>query len=192
MSLAEYRQRVNELLLERQRALADADRECKALQQIQTNLEAANESQVIFQSVAQSIQQRVHERMAGIVTRCLNAVFEDPYQFSIRFDRKRGKTEARMVFSRDGVELEDPLNEIGGGVVDVAALALRLGCVLMHRPPLRRFLCLDEPFRYVRGQDNRARTKTMLERLVKDLDLQILLNTDVTEFRFGKVVELGD
>ena len=107
------------------------------------------------------------------------------------FDRKRGKTEAQLVFERDGVQLEDPLNEIGGGVVDVAALALRLSSILLSRPPMRRFLALDEPFKSIRGKENRARTRLMLQRLAEDLKLQILINTDIPEFQLGTVVELG-
>lgn len=191
MNLGDYRRKLDEVLLERRRALEDVNRETTALQAIRYELRCLYEGQAIVQNIAQLIQQRVHQRISAVVTRCLNAVFDDPYEFQIRFDRRRGKTEAKMVFCRNGVELEDPLNEVGGGVVDVTALGLRLACVLMDRPVLRRLLILDEPWKNIRGAAYRARTKLMLERLVKDLGLQIIINTDIPEFQLGAVIELG-
>jgi hypothetical protein len=150
------------------------------------------EASAVVQAVAQAVQQAVHVRIAAVVTRCLNAVFEDPYEFRIRFDRKRGKTEARMTFVRGGMELDDPMNEVGGGVVDVASLALRLACVVMARPVRRRLVVLDEPFAHIRGEGNRTRTREMLERLAEELGVQFVLCTDIEAYRMGNVVEVTD
>ena len=76
--------------------------------------------------------------------------------------------------------------------VDVAALALRLACVVLARPPRRRLLVLDEPFRFVRGRENRARTRRMLTGLAGDLGFQIILCTDIPEYRLGMIVEMGE
>jgi len=81
------------------------------------NLETAQE---IVQTVAQSIQQQIHTRIADVVSRCLSAVFDEPYEFRIIFEQKRGKTEARLIFVRDEQEI-DPMTAAGGGVIDVAA-----------------------------------------------------------------------
>ncbi len=189
-SLDDYR-RVAVRLGERHRAaVEEVNRGEFYLQVAEQTVADAELAQDIVQEISRAFQQRVHERIAGVVTTCLNAVFDEPYEFSIRFDSKRGKTEARMVFARDGVELDDPLNEIGGGVVDVVALALRLSCLLLSRPPLRRVVFLDEPFRFVRGEENKARTRRMMERLADDLGFQFVVNTDIRAFQIGKVVEL--
>lgn len=160
----------------------------RVLAALQLALEAA-------QGIAQDVQQQAHKRIASVVTRCLAAVFDDPYEFRLDFDRKRGKTEARMVFSRDGLESDDPTNEIGGGVIDVAALALRLSAVMLVKPARRRLLVLDEPFRNVRGRGNRKRVRKMLTELATECGFQFVLNVDADsypEFALGKIVDLSE
>ena len=188
-----YRTTVDELLAQRRLAEECVRVEKGKLLGAELDIEVVGDANKILQAVARTVQQAAHGRLAGVVTRCLNAVFpDDPYGFRIRFDRKRGKTEARMVFVRDGLELDDPLNEVGGGVVDVASLALRLACVVMARPVRRRLVVLDEPFAHIRGGGNRRRTREMLERLADELGVQFILCTDIEEYRLGKVVEVGD
>lgn len=189
-----YRKQVDSLLIRSRMATENADRERKALDKVKEEMGCVMEAQGIVQGIAQSLQQRAHDGIASVVTRCLQVVFDNPYEFRIRFDQKRGKTEAVMVFVRDGHEYDDPFNDVSGGVIDVAALALRLVCIALSRPPARRLLVLDEPFCNVRGLSNRQRVRRMLLELAEKLEFQIILNIDVDvypEFRIGKVVELG-
>lgn len=155
-------------------------------------LRRTRRAQDIVQQVAADVQKRAHDRIAGIVTLCLRAVFrEQAYEFRVLFEKKRGKTEARMVFFRDGVEY-DPRRDVGGGVVDVAAFALRLACIMVSRPTPRRLLVLDEPFRFVsRRADYRDRVAALLLRLADEMGVQFLIVTHDTELEVGKVVRLG-
>jgi hypothetical protein len=150
------------------------------------------EAQRITQHIAGLLQQRAHERMSRVVSRCLEAVFEEPYEFFIRFERKRGKTEAVLEFTRDGEAYSDPLNEVGGGVLDVAALALRLSCVMVSKPPSRRTFILDEPWSNVRGASNRDRTSKLLKVLSEEFGVQWIINTDIPSYRAGTVVDMSD
>jgi hypothetical protein len=150
------------------------------------------EAQRITQHIASLLQQRAHERMSRVVSRCLEAVFEEPYEFLIRFERKRGKTEAVLEFTRDGEVYSDPLNEVGGGVLDVAALALRLSCVMVSKPPSRRTFILDEPWSNVRGASNRDRTSKLLKVLSEEFGVQWIINTDIPSYRAGTVVDMSD
>ena len=190
IGLSSYRRTVDRLTARHNLATAAVEKEVGEQVRIATDLTATVQAQQIVQGIAQGIQQRVHARVADVVTRCLEAVFDDPYEFQIRFDRKRGKTEARMVFARDGMELDEPLDEIGGGVVDVAALALRLTSLLLSRPKPRRLLVLDEPFKNVNSKRYRQRVKRMVERLAEDLDVQFVIVSQMEDFQVGKVVEL--
>lgn len=143
----------------------------------------------IIRQVSQEMQIETHTRMARIVNRCL-AVFPDPYEFHILFEVKRGKTEARLVFRRDGVEV-DPLDGSGGGIVDVAAFALRVAALVLHEPPLRRILFLDEPFKFV-APEVRPVLAQVIEVLAQELGIQFVLVTHDSEFEVGKVVRLPD
>jgi hypothetical protein len=163
---------------------------------IQKKLDAAvvqgerlQEAQIILQTVTQAIQQQVHEKISGVVSKCLEAVFEEPYTFRIVFEQKRGRTEARLVFLRAGQEL-DPMTAAGGGVVDVTAFALRLACLVLAKPTLRRLVILDEPFKFVSAA-YRGRVRTMLETLADELKVQFIMVTHIPELQTGTVVDLS-
>lgn len=160
----------------------------EALVVAEGTLDATEAAQAVLQDVAQAVQQEAHRRIAGVVSRCLSQVFDDPYEFDIIFDRKRGRTEARLVFRRNGLEV-DPLTASGGGVVDVAAFALRLACLVLTRPQVRPLVVLDEPFKFVSAQ-YRDRVRSMLEQLADDMGVQFLMVTHIPELVCGHVVQV--
>lgn len=155
------------------------------------HLEAVKTAHQTVQTIAEEVQQTAHDNLAHVVTQCLNAVWGDVYKFKIQFEQKRGSTEARLIFERkDGLEL-NPMKESSGGVIDVAALALRLSCIALMRPRRRRLVVLDEPFKNVRGEHYQERVRQMLEHVCEELDFQIIINTDMPVMRTGKVIEMS-
>lgn len=187
-TLTSYRSALNAKLAE----LAVVDRqvsdERKALRSNRREQQYIREALALAQAVAKRIQEEAHRRVSDIVTRSLAAIFDEPYEFRILFEEKRGRTEARLVFYREGVEF-DPMDAAGGGVVDVAAFALRLSCILLSQPPLQRIMVLDEPFRFV-SAEYRPRVAALLMSLAKELGCQFIIVTHQEEMRIGKVVEL--
>ncbi len=154
------------------------------------DLEIVREARAVAQTVAATVQQQAHRRIAEVVTRCLEAVFgEEAYRFQIQFEEKRGRTEARLLFVRDGLEI-DPLSGAGGGVVDVAAFALRLSVLVLSRPVLRRVLFLDEPFRYV-SREYWPAVRRLLESLAEEMQVQIVMVTHQEGLRTGTIIEVG-
>lgn len=148
----------------------------------------AKEAQVILQTLAQAVQQKAHAQISEVVSRCLSAVFDTPYEFAIEFKRARGRTEASLRFKRGNLNV-DPLTSSGGGVVDVAAFALRAACLVLHRPRLSKVLVLDEPFRFVSVQYQEA-VRQMLDTIAQDMKVQIIMVTHMDTLARGKVIEL--
>ena len=101
------------------------DTEHEQLKKALLKSKQAQDAQETLQHLAQAVQQQAHQKISEVVSFCLSAVFDDPYQFHIVFERKRGRTEAHLRFQRRGLDL-DPLTASGGGAVDVAAFALRV------------------------------------------------------------------
>lgn len=188
MTPADYRKKLARPLQHLREARSTVRGERASLASAQERETALREAQAIAQTVAAACQTTAHRKIADIVTKCL-ALFEEPYTFHIKFERKRGKTEARLVFERDGNELEDPTEEAGLGCVDVAAFALRVAALVLSQPPRRRLLVLDEPFRFV-SEGYRPRVRVLLESLSKDLGIQFILVTHDRALVTGKVVEL--
>ena len=135
---------------------------------------ASERAQVIIQQVAQATQQELEYRVSELVSLALSSVFPDPYQFKLRFVVRRGKTEADLLFLRGEQEI-DPLTACGGGVVDVAAFALRVALWRLSNG-LRPVLILDEPCKWVSSSYLPAAGE-MLRSLSERMGIQIILVT---------------
>lgn len=184
-----YRKKIDRFLLERRLAVRTVKAEQTALADAERRLSTTTDARKLVQTVAEAVQRTAHKRIADVVSRCLEAVFgEDAYTFKIDFKQSRGKTEARLMFERGGQEI-DPLSASGGGVVDLAAFALRLACLILSKPAKCRLLVLDEPFKHL-SRDKRPLVRDLLLRLAKEMKLQVMLVTHDPEFQIGKVVEL--
>lgn len=142
----------------------------------------------IAQEIAKQVQQDAHQKIATIVSKCLSLVFNEPYEFSIQFETKRGKTDATILLKRGSVSV-DPISASGGGVVDVAAFALRLACLSLARPKLRHLMVLDEPFKFV-SVEYRERIREMLEFLSQEFDFQFVMVTHFSDLETGKILNL--
>jgi hypothetical protein len=190
MDAAELRAVADRMAAELAHAGRALDDELAALTVAEARVVELSEAQRVILAVSQAVQQKAHGRVAGIVGQCLRAVFDDPYQFDIVFERKRGRTEARLVFKRRGHEV-DPTEEGGGGVVDVAAFALRVACLVLTRPAIRPCLILDEPFKHLNGAEYQERAAAILHALAEEMNIQIILAADDDWLKnTGKVIEL--
>lgn len=128
--------------------LADLEEKRGLLEGAKQTRETHEQAQVVLQDVAKTTQEVLQFRVSELVTTALQ-LFPEPYEFALIFEAKRGQSEARCVLlSPEGEEL-DPLTAVGGGVVDMAAFALRLALWCLRRPRTRNTLILDEPFRFL-------------------------------------------
>lgn len=187
-----FRRRLDSLSAGHRLARLGVKREKQALAEARERAEHTLIAQRLVQEVAERIQSEAHQKIASVVTHCLKSVFgPEGYEFRINFVKARGKTEAHLQFVRGGVVIEDPLNEAGGGVIDIAAFALRIACLSLGVPRRRKLLVLDEPFRFVHGEANRERAASLLETLAADLGVQIILATGLEWLKIGKIVEIG-
>jgi len=191
MNLVKTRKKVNSLLADYNTAKRICKEERKKLIEAEDRLTYIEEAQQVAQQVAQEVQQLAHQRIAGVVDRCLKTVFvgDDIYGFKIRFERKRRKTDAILILTKNEHEVIDPLNADSGGVIDVAAFALRTSCIVLAKPNLRRFLSLDEPFKFV-SKEYRNNVRMLLEGLSRDFKFQYLMVTHEPAYQIGKVIEL--
>lgn len=140
-----------------------------------TRLEDVQEAQLIIQQTAKLTQDQLCWSVDEIVSLALATVFPEPYEFALQFEEKRGKTEARLMFLRNGQEV-DPLEASGGGPADIAAFALRVALWSIHHPRYRAVLVLDEPFKNL-SVEYRAAASEMLHQISQRLKLQIIMVT---------------
>lgn len=182
------RQEINKKLAEKARWCEQIKFEKELLKKSRVDVDNHYIAQQTLQEVAKTVQEYASKRISSLVTKCLAMVFPDPYTFEIEFTRKRGKTDARLLFIRRGHKL-DPIDSSGGGVVDVAALALRLSCLSLQLPKQRKILILDEPLKMV-SKEYSNRIRLMLEMLSEELGFQIIIATHNSRFQTGTVINL--
>lgn len=190
MNLVKAREKVDDLLSDFRVVKRRCKDEREKLVDAEDRLIYVEEAQQAAQQVAEQIQQRAHKQIAGVVSRCLETVFDDDnYGFKIRFDKKRGRTEAILILTKDEHEVEDPLNGDSGAVCEMAGFALRLSCLVLAKPKLRKLLVFDEPFKSM-SAEYWQNTRSLLDGLSKDFGIQIIFVTHNPKLQTGRVVEL--
>ncbi len=173
MTLSDYRDRVNRAAGKRDeiRARRDSAAEMRvAAVQALADLEKA---QAFIQTVAQQTQEHLRFHIEDIVQLALNACFPGEYEFRVVFEIKRGQTEARLTFLKNGYEV-NPIDASGGGPADLAAFALRIASWTLGKT--NNVIILDEPFRFI-SKDISPRACEILAELSHRLALQFLVVT---------------
>lgn len=187
--IQQWRKRTDKILSDRRAILSQIQSEKEALEKAESDLSDGQETQRILQSLAENVQRITHSRISKVVSKCLESVFqEDAYKFKINFVQSRGKTDAQLKFVRDGNEL-NPLTSSGGGCLDIAAFSLRLACLVLSKPNKRRWIALDEPFKNL-SVEYREYVPQLLETLAKEMNLQIVMTTNLPEIACGNVIRL--
>ena len=175
MDLENLNKQVDRLKFKYDSLLTGIVREESEIERIKQQFKIESKVSVLFQTAAKELQEKAHERISVIVTKCLQIVYQNDIEFTIQFERKRNKTEASLLFKK-GEHVIDPMNASGGGLIDIASFALRLACLMLQRPVVRKTIVMDEPFRFVSTeyQDN---IKTMMHYLQEKLNLQFIYVT---------------
>lgn len=189
INLTKYLKISERLNTQRNHVIIKLKEEKLALEEAQELVTDILQAQEIAQKVSQTIQEQVHSKIAKVVTRCLQAVFNQPFEFFIHFERKRGRTEAKIVFKLGELET-DPISEDSGGMIDVACFAARIASIVLSRPHKRRFVVMDEPMKMVeRLRSNRV--QKMLETISKEMKIQFVIVTHNKRLQAGKVIDLS-
>ena len=156
--------------------LKDSTREVKR-QQIK--LKQAESAIEISKQVGLKTQQELEFHISNLVSAALASVFPDnPYKFKVNFVERRGKTECDLRLERNG-ELVNALSSVGGGVVDITSLALRIASLSMKSGHIRPLLLLDEPFKHL-SVDLQERAEAMLHELSTRIGIQVIYNSHTT------------
>lgn len=143
------------------------------LEKARENYEAVTHAQIFLQTVAQETQNSLRIHLQDIVQLALDSCFPGEYVFQIRFEIKRGQTEAELLLEKEGQPI-DPMSSTGGGVVDVLAFGLRIAAYTLSKSD--NVIVLDEPFRFL-SQNLQPRAGEIIRELSHRLGLQFIMVT---------------
>lgn len=182
--------RIQELDRRLTRREADRDRARKEASSLRRDQAAEEESlrqwgaaRDLLVQVLMSTQGQVKGFVEEVVTLALSTIYGPAYRFELEYDTKRAQVEAKP-WIVVGDERFDPRDEVGGGVLDVAALALRLALWAMAEPRTAPTFLLDEPSKFL-SADLQADFGRMLAELAETLGAQFIVVThspEVAEF----------
>ncbi|NLY08466.1 MAG: ATPase [Tissierellia bacterium] len=106
----------------------------------------------LFQKTSNYAREQAKRQIEMVVTKCLQNIFQQPYEFQIVLNKKRDLANAEFyIVSSYGDETiaNQPELDRGGGIVDIISLALRIAFLELIRPKLEGPLMLDEPGKHV-------------------------------------------
>jgi len=120
-------------------------------------------------------QDKVKSFVEQIVSLSLSMVYGPDYSFEMETKISRNQAEICPWILKNGVRVS-PRGEVGGGVNDIAAFALRLVIYSLLRTSrtLTNTLILDEPAKFL-SRDKQLLFGQMLKKISEMLDVQIII-----------------
>jgi DNA repair ATPase RecN len=136
------------------------------------------EAQEFLQVIAAQTQSIVEKKLSKLVTSALHTVYpENPYNFILRFEKKRNATECKLLFEKNEQEF-NPLEESGGGPIDIASIALLISFIMIEKK--NPIIILDEPMKHMSKKRSIIAAK-FLKSICENLGLQIIMVTHLDE-----------
>lgn len=133
---------------------------------------AFEDVQRLIQETAQEVQEGIRFHIQDIVQHALDAIFGDTYKFLVEFTVSRGRTEARLLVEKGGNVMDDLMEDEGGTLVQIVAMALRIAVWTLA--PTDNVLIFDEP-----GNQVSAQYKPVFAEIIRGLSqrlgIQILM-----------------
>ena len=142
-----------------------------------------------IQQIALQTQGQLEFQLSDMVSAGLNTVFDQAYDFVVKFETRRDKTECDLFFKKHD-QLIDPLLFSGLGAADVAAFALRCASWSIAKK-YRNVLLLDEPFKHLKGEKENRNVLALMKMLSDQLNLQIICINDERAPR-EDIIEFAD
>lgn len=127
----------------------------------------------VVNTVMTGTQEQVKEYVEDMVTTALACVYGNEYSFVLDCSVKRNQSEMTPWIVK-GAERHSPREEVGGGVNDVAAFALRLVLWSMSEPRSAPIFILDEPAKFL-SRGLQPMFGRMLQELSRMLGVQVIM-----------------
>lgn len=158
--------------------LKKAEEESVRLTKRNRHLEKALE---VIQIVAKATQQSLEFHVSNLASLALDAIYDDPYKLNLVFELRRNRSEAVITLEDSNGNVVDPMDSVGGGVVDIAALSLRISLWSLKCPRPRATIIMDEPCRFV-SRDLKERAFSMIKEISERMKIQFLIVTHEEEY----------
>lgn len=135
------------------------------------NQKLLEESQIFIQQVAKETQEQLKFNIVDTVNLCIATCFQNII-FDIDFKIMNNRTTAKLIYKKDGYEI-DPLENSGGGLVELTSFALRIA--LWNISHTDNVLILDEPLQKLQPKELQIQAFQTIKMLSEKLNLQFII-----------------
>jgi DNA repair exonuclease SbcCD ATPase subunit len=175
----ELRQKAAQLQGQRDALTSQVERLRSSIQAIQEEGEVLEAARVLIDKAATKSREDVANRIERMVSYALRDILQrEDYRFELAFEHKRGRIEASPVL-HTATSSGNPLDNNGGGVVDIIATTLRLIVKLSLNVPGP--IIVDEPAKWI-AEAHRPRFMAMLKDFSMKTGTQIIVCTHIAEY----------
>ena len=175
-----FRDKLNQRKGEYNSKLAEMNLKEQEVLSINEKLLDLEECKFIVQDVSEKLQNKLADTLNSIVSNAIATVFDDPYEFKIEISAKANVVQATPTLVKNG-ESFGIKSDVGYGVVDVTALALRVALLSLQKNH-NNVLILDEPFTSI-GVKDRPKACELLKTMSQKLGIQFIIVTHVDEIK---------
>ena len=149
------------------------------------NIEVLEESIIVLQKLSERQREMAKTRLEELATEALRYSMGGEYSVIIDLENIRKRPQASLYICKkayenreeiDEEDLEDPLSDNGGGVVDIISAAIELVVMQAQTPIIEGPLILDEPFKML-SEEYVPMMSDFLKKISKDFNRQIIMVT---------------
>jgi len=181
----DFQQEIIELKTKKSEKLSLITKKRDIMQSEQVKYDQQIKAKWVLVEVSKQTQEQLQGRIESLVNMCLKAVFTNrAYEFKAIFEIKRNKMECNFFVLEDGKKLS-PKDEMGGSILDIISLALKIILWSIENPRSRPIMIMDEPFRFTGKLIVKA--MQIVKELSQKLGIQFIINTHSDE-----VIEIAD
>lgn len=160
-------------------AKTNADIYRKAAAAAKMAVEQIDEATFYINEAAKLTQDQIKDQVESLVTAAMDMVFDQHYDFRLQFNRTGNRLDCRAVLMDGERGMDDPEFDVGGSRVGTVSIALRVVIWSLEEDQPRGVFILDEPFTDLGSSHLLDRTLEMVQRLSKELGIQMLIITHI-------------
>lgn len=182
--LTNLQEEYDKLLARKAVLLVDNKARRDKVRRLKREVSAHIEARDTIAKVIQLTQFKIKRYIERTVTLAIRSVFDRPYTFHLKFKEQRNKIECIPTIREHG-NTRDPKGDMGGGLMDIIAIGIRVSLLLIENPRSRMMLFLDQPFSHCGGLITKA--AIMVKELSRELAIQFIIITH--ERRLSKIAD---
>jgi DNA repair exonuclease SbcCD ATPase subunit len=142
---------------------------------VEPQIDRLEQASDFLTQLTSKLQKELKEVIEEVTNDCLLSVYGNKYKFKIELGTLRGLPSARVKLMKGKKELSLSDEDVGGGVVNVVAFAVRLSMWLITANE-DEVMLLDEPFKDLHtSTENNRRLVVFISRFCRRFKKQIIL-----------------